>query len=308
MPTMTTTVATLAVVTLLTVAGCAGKPSRTDATNTADAPAAAPSANASAQLPTSDEATLAAIDAALVGDHRLESNRARDTYRHPRETLAFFGLRADMTVLEVWPGPAGWYTEILAPVLRERGRYVAAQWDPNNGVQYFQDGLRAYRNKLDARPDVYDRVQVAALQVPNALKPVPDNSVDLVLTFRNLHNWMARDEAKLYLDAMYAALKPGGILGIVEHRAPDTRPQDPRARDGYVREDHAIELIQGAGFELVERSEINANPKDTKDYDQGVWTLPPTLRLGDRDRDRYVAIGESDRFTLKFRKPQHGHR
>lgn len=305
MPNMTRNAATLAVAALLTLAGCAGNAPRTDTAATSTAPAAAP---ATAGTLASDAATLAAIDAALAGDHRLEGNRVRDVYRHPRETLAFFGLRADMTVLEVWPGPAGWYTEILAPVLRERGRYIAAQWDPNNDKQYFQEGLRAYRNKLDARPDVYDRVQVVALQAPNALQPVPDGSVDLVLTFRNLHNWMARDEAKLYLDAMYAALKPGGVLGIVEHRAPETRPQDPRARDGYVREDYAIELIQSAGFELVERSEINANPKDTKDYDQGVWTLPPTLRLGDRDRDRYLAIGESDRFTLRFRKPKHGHR
>jgi predicted methyltransferase len=300
MPIMTRTLATLAVAALLTVAGCAGKPSRTDS-SPAPAPPVAPA-------PVSDAPTLAAIDAAIAGDHRLEANRARDVYRHPRETLAFFGLRADMTVLEIWPGPAGWYTEILAPVLRERGRYIAAQWDPANDVPYFQEGLRAYRNKLDARPDVYDRVQVAALQAPNALQPVPAGSVDLVLTFRNLHNWMARDEARLYLEAMYAALKPGGILGVVEHRAPETRPQDPRARDGYVREDYAIELIRAAGFELLERSEVNSNPKDTKDHDQGVWTLPPTLRLGERDRDRYLAIGESDRFTLKFRKPGHAHR
>ena len=254
-------------------------------------------------LPVTDEATAAAIDAALAGDHRLESNRARDRYRHPKETLTFFGLRREMTVLEIWPGPAGWYTEVLAPVLRERGRYIAAQWDPNLKVQYFQDGLRTFRSKLESRPDVYDRVEITALQTPEAMKPVAPDSVDMVLTFRNIHNWMSRDEARRYFEVMFTTLKPGGILGVVEHRAPDTRPQDPLARDGYVREDFAISLIESAGFRLLARSEINANPNDTKDYDQGVWTLPPSLRLGDRDRDRYLAIGESDRFTLRFQKP-----
>lgn len=291
--------ATLLVVALsLSLTSCAGRPAR----SAVKAPDAAATA-AQPELPVTDAATVAAIDAALAGDHRLESNRARDQYRHPRETLTFFGLHRDMTVLEIWPGPAGWYTEILAPVLRERGRYIAAQWDPDIKVQYFQDGLRAFRTKLESRPDVYDRVEVTALQVPNAMKPVPNGSVDLVLTFRNIHNWMSRDEARMYFEAMFAALRPGGILGVVEHRAPDTRPQDPRARDGYVREDYAIELIEGTGFRLLARSEVNANPRDTKDYDQGVWTLPPSLRLGERDRDRYLAIGESDRFTLKFQKP-----
>jgi predicted methyltransferase len=275
---------------------CTGKPPRS---TTPAAPSAARPA-----LPATDDATMAAIDAALAGDHRLEGNRARDQYRHPRETLSFFGLRRDMTVLEIWPGPAGWYTEILAPVLRERGHYIAAQWDPNVNVQYFQDGLRAFRNKLESRPDVYDKVEITALQAPDALKPVPHGSVDMVLTFRNIHNWMSRDEARLYFEVMFASLKPGGILGVVEHRAPDTRPQDPRARDGYVREDYAVEMIEGVGFKLLARSEANANPTDTKDYDQGVWTLPPSLRLGDRDRERYLAIGESDRFTLRFQKPR----
>jgi len=291
--------ATLLVVAIsVSLASCAGKPARP----AAEAPPAAARV-AQPEPPVTDEASAAAIGAALAGDHRLESNRARDQYRHPRETLTFFGLRRDMTVLEIWPGPAGWYTEILAPVLRERGRYIAAQWDPDIKVQYFQDGLRAFRTKLESRPDVYDRVEVTALQTPDAMKPVPHGSVDLVLTFRNIHNWMSRDEARLYFEAMFAALKPGGILGVVEHRAPDTRPQDPRARDGYVREDYAIELIESVGFRLLARSEVNANPRDTKDYDQGVWTLPPSLRLGDRDRDRYLAIGESDRFTLRFQKP-----
>lgn len=254
-------------------------------------------------LPVTDAKTLTLLDATLAGTHRAEANRARDVYRHPRETLMFFGLRRDLTVMEIWPGSGGWYTEILAPLLREQGRYIAANWDPVSESQYVQDGLRAFAAKLAARPDLYDRATVTALQHPGAMQPVPPGSVDMVLTFRNLHNWMARDAAGPMLAAMYTALKPGGILGIVEHRAADNAPQDPQARSGYVREDYAIALAEAAGFELVARSEINANPRDTKDYPRGVWTLPPTYTLGDVDRERYAAIGESDRFTLRFRKP-----
>jgi predicted methyltransferase len=265
--------------------------------------AAQPAAPDAASPPVTDAATLAAIDRALAGDHRSAVNRARDVYRHPKETLAFFGLRQEMTVMEVWPGGGGWYTEILAPVLRDRGRYIAAGWDPKADSKYMQDGLKAFADKLAARPDLYGKAKVTALQHPNEMQPVPAGSVDMVLTFRNLHNWMAREAAAPMLAAMFKALKPGGILGIVEHRAPDTIPQDPGARSGYVREDHVIALAQAAGFELLGRSEINANPKDTKDHPQGVWSLPPTFREGEANRDRYAAIGESDRLTMRFRKP-----
>ncbi len=270
----------------LWLAGCAGQPA---------APDTGP--------PVTDEATLALIDRAIAGDHRSDAYRARDAWRHPRETLQFFGLRADMAVMEVWPGGGGWYTEILAPVLRDRGRYVAASWDPDTDNAYVLNGLKAYADKLAARPDLYGKVEVTALQHPGALQPVAPGSMDMVLTFRNVHNWMAREAAEPMLAAMYAALKPGGILGVVEHRALDTIPQDARARSGYVREDYMIALAEAAGFELIGRSEVNANPRDTKDHPQGVWTLPPTFRLGDADRERYAAIGESDRFTLRFRKP-----
>jgi predicted methyltransferase len=208
-----------------------------------------------------------------------------------------------MTVLEVWPGAGGWWTEILAPLLSERGKYIAAGWDPKSDSKYVQDGLKAFQAKLDADPAGYAKVEVTALQAPNALHPVPASSVDLVLTFRNLHNWIAGDNAAVMLKAMYEALKPGGILGIEDHRAAPTAPIDPQAQSGYVNEQLVIELIKKAGFEYVGSSEINANPKDTKDYEMGVWTLPPTYRLGDKDRAKYAEIGESDRFTLKFRKP-----
>lgn len=258
-----------------------------------------------AGLPTTDAATLAALDRVLAGGHRSEANRARDPYRHPRETLEFFGLRQDQTVMEIWAGAGGWYTEVLAPTLREHGRYIAANWDPNSDLKVVKDSIGAFRTKLDGNPDLYDRVTVTALQYPNALSPVPPGSVDLVVTFRNLHNWLARgEEAPAMLKAMYAALKPGGVLGIVDHRADPHQPADPQAKNGYVAEAYAVELARAAGFEFVAASEVNANPKDTRDYEQGVWTLPPTWRLGDKDRERYAAIGESDRFTLKFVKPR----
>jgi predicted methyltransferase len=269
----------------------------------ATACAAGPAAREAVPPPVTDAATLATLDRVLAGDHRSAANRARDAWRHPKETLRFFGLRGDMTVLEVWPGGGGWYTEVLAPALRERGRYIAAGFDPKTDSQYMQNGIKAFAEKLASRPDLYDRVTVTALQHPGAMQPVPDGSVDMVLTFRNLHNWMAREAAEGMIAAMYAALKPGGVLGLVEHRGDPSQPQDPRAKSGYVRTDYAIALAEAAGFELIGQSEVNANPKDGKDHTNGVWSLPPTFRGGDADRDRFAAIGESDRMTLRFRKP-----
>jgi predicted methyltransferase len=258
---------------------------------------------ASAANPATDSATAATLDRVLAADHRSDANRARDQWRHPKETLTFFGLRQDMTVMEIWPGGGGWYLEVLAPTLREHGRYIAASWDPKSESKYVQENSKKLADKLAARPDLYDRVRMTALQAPNALTPVPDGSVDMVLTFRNVHNWMGNDVAEAMFKAMFAALKPGGILGVVEHRARNDAPQDPKAKSGYVRTDYAIALAGKAGFELVGESDVNANPKDSADHPNGVWSLPPGLRGGDVDRDKFVAIGESDRFTLKFRKP-----
>ncbi|MGA0000209.1 MAG: class I SAM-dependent methyltransferase [Steroidobacteraceae bacterium] len=243
------------------------------------------------------------LDDAIAGDHRAPANRERDAWRHPKETLLFFGLEPGMTVMEVWPG-GGWYTEILAPVLQEGGgRLLAASWDPASDSDFVKKALAAYRAKLDARPDIYGKVEVTALQYPTAMDPTAPGSVDLVLTFRNIHNWMPRDAARPMLEAMFKALKPGGLLGVVEHRASTDQPQDLQAKSGYVREDYAVELIESVGFRLEAASEVNANPADTRDYEGGVWTLPPSLRQGERDRERFLAIGESDRFTLRFRKP-----
>ncbi len=254
--------------------------------------------------PVTDAATLATLDKVLAGDHRSDANRARDKYRHPKETLEFFGFRQDMAVMEVSPGGGGWYTEILAPSLREHGSYVAAAWDPNDTGDYAKRNSKKFADKLAANPELYDRAKVTALQAPNALKPVPDGTMDMVVTFRNIHGWMGDDAADAMFKAMYAALKPGGILGVAEHRAKTDKPQDPKADSGYVREDYAIALIEKAGFKLIGKSEVNANPKDTADHPNGVWSLPPTLQGGDVDRDKFLAIGESDRFTLRFRKPE----
>lgn len=243
--------------------------------------------------------TEAKLRAALAGAHRSPENAARDTYRHPLETLTFFGLRDDMTVLELWPG-GGWYTEVLAPVLKEHGKLYVTANDPNGDPEKY--GTKRAREMLalkEKHPEVLGAVELAIL--PDALDASLDfgvENVDLVLTFRSLHGWIGGKHADHVLKAAYKALKPGGILGVVDHRA----PEGGEAKGGYVPEAMAIALAEAAGFTLVEKSEINANPRDTKDHPDGVWNLPPSLRGGDKDRDRYLAIGESDRFTLKFRK------
>ena len=249
--------------------------------------------------PASDPTTISALDRVLAGEHRAPDNRARDVYRHPKETLEFFGLRQDMTVVEVWPG-AGWYTEILAPLLRDKGQLYTAVLDANSG-EYAKNVVETYRNKLRLRPDLYGKITITTLAAPPAKNEIaPPGSADLVLTFRNLHNWMMFGWEKDALAAMHAALKPGGVLGVVDHRGDPKTPQDPKAASGYVNEEHAIQTIEAAGFKLVARSQINANPKDTKDYEKGVWTLPPGF--ADGDEAGYRQIGESDRFTLKFVK------
>jgi predicted methyltransferase len=250
-----------------------------------------------------DAATAAAITQALAGEHRSAENRARDADRHPLDTLLFFGIKPDMTVVEVWPGAGGWYTEVLAPLLAPRGRLYVALPPPAPGNPYISANLQSFAGKLAARPEVYGRVVVTALGAETS-EIAPAGSADMVVTFLNIHNWMNLGFESRALADMYRALKPGGILGVVDHRGGAEKPQDPRATNGYVNEDYAVRLIEAAGFQLVARSQINANPRDTKDYEQGVWTLPPNYRQGSRDRARYQAIGESDRFTVKFVKPQ----
>ena len=238
----------------------------------------------------------------LAGDHRTAENKARDVYRHPVETLGFFGLKPDTTVVEIWPG-GGWYTEIIAPYVRDKGKYIAAGFDPDSEIEFIRQAAARYQAKLAEHPELYDQVEPAVLMPPDKLDFVPPESVDLILTFRSIHNWMPRGNQDAMAAAMYKALKPGGVLGVVEHRGIPAVPQDLEAKTGYINQEFAIEIFEKAGFVLNGSSEINANPADTKDHPEGVWTLPPTLRLKEQGRETYLGIGESDRFTLRFIKP-----
>src|SRR5262245_19416754 len=250
-----------------------------------------------------DDETRVALEAAIAGNNRSAQNRARDVYRHPVQTLLFFGIRPDMTVVELYPGAEGWYTEILAPLLHDRGTLYAAGYDPNSTEAYYQKNGKAFADKLAADPKSYGNVHTTVLAPPEQVDIAPAGSADMVLTFRKIHNWMNDGQAETVFAAAYRALKPGGIFGVEEHRGNPALPQDPKADTGYVTEDYVIKLAKDAGFELVARSEINANPEDTKNEPDGVWDRPPTLKAGDVDRARYLAIGESDRMTLKFAKP-----
>ena len=242
---------------------------------------------------------VATFQALLTGPQRSAANVVRDPYRHPAETLAFFGIQAHHTVVEILPGSGGYYMEILAPWLRDKGRYIAANRDQSL-PQYIPDHQKLLE-RLKAEPQLYDRVQVTAFRADN--HPIaPAGSADVVISFRNLHNWMEREEVVESLRAFHKALKPGGVLGIVDHRGRTDRSQAQQMASGYVREDVAIALIEANGFQLTGRSEVNANPKDTKDHPEGVWSLPPTYRMKDVDRAKFQAIGESDRFTLRFVK------
>jgi predicted methyltransferase len=252
------------------------------------------SGDAAAQAPKVDPALAAAI----ASPSRLPSDVARDKARHPLEELTFFGLEPTQTVVELWPG-GGYWTDILGPYLAAQGHYYAAL-PPSGDTE--EAGNKKWRSRFADHPEHYGKIVLTTLGAGH-FDIAPANSADVVLTFRNLHNWMDGGYADEALAGCYRALKPGGILGIEEHRGRNDRPQDPKAASGYVRQDYAIALAKKAGFELVGSSEIDANPRDTKDWPSGVWTLPPTLALGAKDRDRYMAIGEADNFVLKFRKP-----
>jgi predicted methyltransferase len=257
-----------------------------------------PTAAAATQSLTPDPA----LTKAVADPTRSAKFTARDRFRHPVEELTFFGLKPTMTVVEVWPG-SGYWTEILGPYLKSSGHYYAAV--PVKGESSEEDKTTvAWRARVEQDKDHFGTITITGLGKGH-YDVAPPGSVDLIVTFRNFHNWMDGGYADEALKGLYTALKPGGILGIEDHRGRNDQPQDPKAKSGYVRQDYTIERARKAGFELVGASEVSANPKDTKDYPEGVWTLPPTLTLGDKDREKYVAIGESDRYVLKFRKPAH---
>jgi predicted methyltransferase len=254
---------------------------------------------ATSTAPTSAASKLA-LEAAIADPQRSPANRARDAARHPFETLQAFGAKPDWTVVEIAPG-GGWYTEILAPYVRDRGHYIAAVYveDESEAAQ----ARRRFDAKFGHDAARYGTVTVGMLR-PSGLEGAgAPASADAVLTFRNIHNWIEGGHFDEALRAFHAVLKPGGVLGVEEHRAPPGTSLERIIATGYVPEAYVIEHAQAAGFELASRSEANANPRDDKDHPNGVWSLPPTLRGGAVDRDKFLAIGESDRMTLTFVKP-----
>jgi len=243
----------------------------------------------------------AAITAAMAGKHRKVGAAERDKYRHPVETLEFFGFKPTMTVVDVGPGE-GWYTELLAPALAKKGKYVGTNSDPNGPVDQRSTfyGQR-FKSFVERSPEAYGKVQTVVID-GKAPKLGMDGAVDMVLIMRGLHGMKNNGSLGPWLAEVSRALKPTGVLGIEEHRAAEGANPDETSKKGYLPEKWVIETIEAAGFKLAGRSEINANTKDTKDYAEGVWTLPPSFRLKDKDREKYAAIGESDRMTLKFVK------
>ncbi|WLH78188.1 methyltransferase [Pseudomonas sp. FP2335] len=236
----------------------------------------------------------------LAGSWRDPANSARDGYRHPQQTLEFFGLGAKQSVIEITPG-GGWYSELLAPLLKDHGHYIAAVQAASSSA-YARTSEENLKKKFAADPTRYGKAEVVEFD-PKAPVFGKPGSADAVLTFRNVHNWVLAGTADATFSAFYKVLKPGGVLGVEDHRAKDGADLEAIKDSGYLTTAQVVKLATDAGFKLAAQSEVNANPKDTKDYPAGVWTLPPTLKLGEQDKARYVAIGESDRLTLRFVKP-----
>ena len=240
----------------------------------------------------------------INGEHRSPENKLRDQFRHPKQTLTFFGIKSNMSVIEIWPGK-GWYTEIIAPYINKGGgHFIAAGFPQHTGPEWRQTMQREYQQWLEQSPDLYSQVKVVELGPPSSWNLAPENSVDAILTFRNVHNWLKGGYEVDMFNSFYKALKPGGILGVTDHRAKADTDVETMKKSGYLSEDLVISLAEQAGFVLEAKSDINANPLDDTHHPKGVWTLPPTLRLGEHNREKYLAIAESDRMTLRFRKPQ----
>lgn len=260
-----------------------------------------------------DDAIDVRIGEAMVGDWRPEADIDRNQYRHPLETLTFFGLEDGMTVMEIWPG-GGWYTDILAPVMNGHGSYVAASWDvdvPDQAAYRYRLDA-AMREKFAADPGLYGEPSIVGFSPPQSASLGEADSLDMVLTFRNTHGWVMEDVAESVYAEFARVLKPGGVLGVVQHRADKGTDPAVTAKQGYVSEEAVIAMATAAGLVFEASSDINANPQDNKDHEFGVWTLPPSLRACRDIEDEvakadcevmYQAIGESDRMTLRFRKP-----
>lgn len=288
---------------VLVLAAC----ERQEATSPA-APAAAATAAKPLDQPVQPSAptstgdlTAAKLDPILAGSWRSDANKARDAYRHPKETLLFFGVKPTDTLIEITPG-GGWYAEILAPLMKGSGTYVAAISKPKNPEGEAARNNTGIKGRFAGDAEHFGEAKIVEYDssAPNFGAP---GSADVVVTFRNVHNWVGGGTAAAMFKGFYDVLKPGGVLGVVDHRAAAGADMEKLKDSGYLPTDFVIKLATDAGFQLAAQSEINANPKDTKDYEKGVWTLPPTYELGDKDREKYAAIGESDRMTLRFVKP-----
>ena len=255
-----------------------------------------------AKLVASEASAADALTALIASPHRLPKNVARDQYRHPAETLAFFGIEPSMTVIEVGPG-WGWYTELLAPMLANKGKLIVTDFDPDGpedkGRTIYGRRFQAFRQRSEA---AYGKIERVVQGEDKDLDLAPKGEADVVFIVRGMHGWVNRDVVDANLKEVSDALKPGGIAAVVQHRAKAGTDAKETAKQGYLPQAFVVEQFEKAGFTLVEASEVNANPKDTTDHPEGVWTLPPTLALGDTDKDKYEGIGESDRMTLRFQK------
>ena len=302
---LTATPSLLALALALALTGCQ---KADEAAPAADADQAAATEAAAEPVAEPDrDANVDPMDAILAGDWRDPANVARDAARHPRETLAFFGVGPSQRIVEISPG-GGWYTEILAPLPQGKGGYVGVVNDPAKAANerardYYANANGKLREKLAARPDVYGNATLVEVD-PAAPVIGEPGSADVVLTFRNVHNWVMSGHEAAMFKSFYDVLAPGGVLGVVEHRAAPGKTMEEVKTSGYLPEEYVIGLAEAAGFVLEEKSEINANPADTKDHPNGVWTLPPANNHDEADRAKYAAIGESDRMTLRFVKPQ----
>ena len=255
-----------------------------------------------ALAPLTGWAQALSLEEAVASELRTPANVERDPFRNPIETLKYYDVKPHHHVVEIWPG-RGWYSEILAPYLKDQGQYYAAHFPATSSVNFYRNMRLKFDEKIKQTPALFDKTIVTDFAPPDEVDIAPEGTIDRVLTFRNVHNWMKSDSDQAAFNAFFKALKPGGILGVVEHRAKPKTDKDTTVKSGYVTEEYVKTIATNAGFLWVSASDINANQKDTTDHPKGVWTLPPTLRLGDEKRDYYTDIGESDRMTLRFLKP-----
>ncbi len=246
------------------------------------------------------------ITDAIKADHRTADATVRDEYRNPQQTLRFFGIEPDMTVVEIWPG-GGWYTDILTGVVGENGKLIAAHFHVDEDTRdYYKKSLENFKSKMKDG-GVYSDVELTAFHPGKSMDIAEAGSADAVLTFRNVHNWYmngGQEGVEQAFKTFYKALKPGGVLGVVDHKMPESADDAMMEKSGYVKQSFVVEAAEAAGFKLDAESDINANSMDNAQHPKGVWTLPPTLALGEEDQQKYLAIGESNRMTLKFVKPE----